>query len=69
MKYIWIVMLIIIELIWLIVSIKDVYDQLNGLWKFPYCLNFLKFSTYAFIIGHLLFVFVYSVALYIMKGE
>lgn len=65
MKYIWIVMLIIIEVIWLIASVKDVYDRLNGMWKFPYCLKHMEIYTYAFIIFHLVVVFGYSLGLYL----
>ncbi len=64
MKYLWIIMLIIIEVIWLIATIKDVYDQLTGFWKFPYCLKFMEWYSYVFIIGHLSLVFWYSLALY-----
>lgn len=65
MKYIWLVMLIIIEVIWLIATIKDVYEQINGMWKFPYCLEFLEWYSYAFIIVHLVVVFGYSLGLYL----
>ena len=65
MKYVWLIMLIILYVIWLIATIKDVYDRLNGFWKFPYCLKYMEWYSYAFIILHLLFVFGYSLGLYL----
>ena len=64
MKYVWIAMLIILYVIWLIATIKDVYERINGFWKFPYCLTFLEWYSYLFIIGHLSLVFWVSFALY-----
>lgn len=66
MKYVWIVMLIILYVIWIIATIKDVYEQINGIWKFPYCLKFLEWYSYAFVIAHLFTLFIYS--LYVWRG-
>ena len=66
MKYVWIVMLIIIYVIWLIAVIKDVYEQITGFWKFPYCLAYLEWYSFIFVVGHLLVLFLYS--LYVWRS-
>lgn len=67
MKYLWIVMLMILYSVWLIATIKDIHCHIKGIWKFPYWLNFLEWYSYLFIIGHLLFMFGYSVLLYLYE--
>lgn len=66
MKYIWIIMLIILEIIWFICSLKDfIYTAKH--YKPSYIWDWLEDYTAFFIISHLLFLFGYSLALFI-KG-
>lgn len=65
MKYIWIVMLIIVEIIWFIFSLKDF---INTVKLFRTIGEFiLENYTIVFIIVNLLALFGYSLALFI-KG-
>ena len=67
MRYVWIVMLIIIYVIWLIAVICDVYKEIKyGFYRFPHCLAFLELYSYAFIISHLFTLFLYS--LYVWRN-
>ena len=66
MKYIWIIMLIIIEIIWFIFSLKDfIYTAKR--FKPNYIWDMLEGYTYGFIIVHLCLLFGYSLAVFI-KG-
>ena len=64
MKYIWIVMLIIAEIIWFIASLKDFIKTAKRL-TIKRLLNSLEMYTVVFIITHLLTLFVYSLSLFI----
>lgn len=64
MKYVWIVMLIIVEIIWFIFSLKD-FIETARLFKPRYILESLKGYTYSFIIVHLCLLFAYSLAIFI----
>ena len=67
MKYVWIIMLIIIYVIWLIATIEDVYTEIkDGVYRFPYCLEHLELYSYAFIMAHLFTLFIYS--LYVWRS-
>lgn len=69
MKYVWIVMLIIVEIIWSIFSIKD-FTYTAKRYKYYYIWEMLKMLegyTISFIIVHLCLLFGYSLALFI-KG-
>ena len=66
MKYIWIVMLIIIEIIWLIASLKD-FIEVARRNKFKYIFELLEAYTVGFIYLHLFVLFGYSLGLFI-KG-
>lgn len=66
MKYIWIVMLIIVEIIWFVFSLKDFIKTVK-LYKIKYILDLLEGYTVSFIIVHLCLLFGYSLALFI-KG-
>lgn len=67
MKYVWIVMLIIVEVIWFIFSLKDfIYTAKRYkpcyIWEI---LERLEGYTVAFIIVHLCLLFGYSLAVFI----
>lgn len=66
MKYIWIVMLIIIDIIWFIASLKDFINTAKQ-FKTKYIFDSLEDYTSAFIFLHLIVLFTYSLALFI-KG-
>jgi len=66
MKYIWIVMLIITEIIWSIASLKD-FIKTAKRFKIKYVWNALNGYTVGFIIVHLIALFTYSLYLFI-KG-
>ena len=66
MKYIWIIMLIIIDIIWFIASLKD-FIKTSKQFKTKYILDSLEDYTNAFIFVHLIVLFTYSLALFI-KG-
>ena len=66
MKYIWIVMLIIIDIIWFIVSLKDFVETARRI-RIKYILESLEEYTVGFILLHLLMLFGYSLGLFI-KG-
>lgn len=68
MKYIWIVMLIIAEIIWFIASLKDFIKTAKRL-SIKRVLNSLEMYTVVFIILHLLSLFIYSLSLFIMRME
>ena len=64
MKYIWIVMLIVVEIIWFIFSLKDIIETAT-FFKAGYVVESLKVYTIIFIIVHLCLLFGYSLAVYI----
>lgn len=64
MKYIWIVMLIIVEIIWFIFSLKDFIETVK-LIRIKYILDSLEEYTISFIILHLVMLFGYSLCLFI----
>lgn len=64
MKYIWIVMLIIVEIIWFVFSLKDFIETAKQ-YKIKYILDSLEGYTYSFIIVHLCVLFGYSLGLFI----
>ena len=66
MKYIWIVMLIIIDIIWFIVSLEDFVETARRI-RIKYILESLEEYTVGFILLHLLMLFGYSLGLFI-KG-
>lgn len=67
MKYVWIVMLIIVEIIWFILSLKDfIYTAKR--YKIEYILDSLEGYTVSFIMVHLGLLFGYSLAVFI-KGN
>ncbi len=66
MKYIWIVMLIIIDIIWFIASLKDFVETAKHI-KIKYILDSLEEYTVSFILFHLFILFGYSLGLFI-KG-
>ena len=65
MKYIWIVMLIIIEIIWFIASLKDFIETARRI-RIKYILDSLADYTAAFILLHLIVLFVYSLTLFVI---
>jgi len=64
MKYIWIVMLIILDIIWFIISLKD-FIKTSRHFKFPFVFEALEEYTVAFILLHLSILFNYSLILFI----
>lgn len=65
MKYLWIVVLIIAYAIWFYATVENVYNEMKrGIFRFPYCLTVLKWYSNAFVLAHLLSLFLYSVWLY-----
>ena len=66
MKYIWIIMLIIADIIWFIASLKD-FIKTAKQFKAKYILDSIEEYTFSFILLHLLMLFGYSLALFI-KG-
>lgn len=66
MKYIWIIMLIIADIIWFIASLKDFIKTAKQI-KAIYILDSIEEYTFSFILLHLLMLFGYSLALFI-KG-
>ena len=67
MKYIWIVMLIIIYVIWFIASLKDFIKTARHI-KTKYILDSLEEYTLAFILFHLLGLFCYSLVIFLKQG-
>ena len=67
MKYIWIVMLIIIYVIWFIASLKD-FIKTARQFKTKYILDSLEEYTLAFILFHLLGLFCYSLVIFLKQG-
>ena len=67
MKYIWIVMLIIGEIMWFIFSLED-FIKTAKFFKARYVLESLKGYTLSFIIVHLCLLFGYSLSIFI-KGN
>ena len=63
MKYIWIIMLVIIEIIWLIHTIKDIYDT-NRIFNWRFVFEHLYNLTQAWILLHIVVpivsLFIYS---------
>lgn len=66
MKYIWIVMLIIADIIWFIFSLEDFIETARQ-FRIKYILESLEEYTLGFILLHLLVLFGYSFGLFI-KG-
>lgn len=66
MKYIWIVMLIIVEIIWFVFSLKDFIETAKQ-YKIKYILDSLEAYTVGFIFFNLCLLFSYSLGLFI-KG-
>ena len=66
MKYIWIVMLIIADILWFIASLEDFIETVRR-FKIKYILEALEEYTVVFILLHLLMLFGYSLGLFI-KG-
>ena len=64
MKYIWIVILIIIYIIWFIASLKDFLKTARQ-FKAKYILDSIEDYTAAFIFVHLALLFGYSLAVFI----
>lgn len=67
MKYIWIVMLIVVEIVWFIFSLKDFIATVTFVKTRHNVFDSLEGYTYGFIIVHLCLLFGYSLALFI-KG-
>ena len=63
MKYIWIVMLVILEIIWLIYVIKDIYDT-SRIFRWRFVIENLDELTFTWIIFHIIIplatLFIYS---------
>ena len=66
MKYIWIVMLIIVELIWFAFSLKDFIETAKQ-YKIKHILDSLEVYTISFIFFNLFMLFGYSLGVFI-KG-
>lgn len=66
MKYIWIVMLIIADIIWFIFSLEDFIETARQ-FRIKYILESLEEYTLGFILLHLFVLFGYSFGLFI-KG-
>ena len=64
MKYIWIVMLIIIDIIWFIASLED-FIKTARQFRIKYIFEALEEYTVFFILLHLLVLFAYSLTLFI----
>jgi hypothetical protein len=64
MKYVWIVMLIIADIIWLIASAEDFIETARR-FKIKYILKYLEDYTVGFMLLHLLLLFVYSLSVFI----
>lgn len=64
MKYIWIIMLIIADIIWFIASLKDFIETAKQI-KAKYILDSLEEYTFWFIGVHLFALFSYSLVLFI----
>lgn len=72
MKYIWIIILIIAEIIWLLFSIKDAIYTYKFIKKhnhisFNEYMDWLEGYTISFIVLHLSFLFVYSLIIFIIE--
>lgn len=68
MKYIWIIILIMVEIIWFIASLKDFIETARRI-KIKYILHSLKDYTFWFIFVHLIGLFLYSLFLFIQGME
>ena len=68
MKYIWIVMLIIADIIWLIASVEDFIETARR-FKSKYILEALEEYTVWFIFVHLFALFSYSLSIFIQGIE
>ena len=64
MKYIWIVMLIIVDITWFIASVEDFIETARR-FKIKYILEYLEDYTVGFILLHLLLLFAYSLSVFI----
>lgn len=68
MKYLWIIILIIIDIIWFIVSLIDFIKTARRT-KINHILDELEDYTTSFMILHLIGLFVYSLSLFILGTE
>lgn len=66
MRYIWIVMIIILEIIWIITSAKDFVKTCRN-YKINLLLDNLDWYTLAFILVHLIALFGYSLSLFVKE--
>lgn len=69
MKYVWVIMLVVILIIWTIYAIKDIAHCIKRYKGYPlnYIICSFEFSTYVLIFSILVSIFAYSLILYI-KG-
>lgn len=64
MKYIWIIMLIIVEIVWFIFSLKD-FINTSKQFKIKYIFETLEVYSSTFIVFHLIILFLYSLYLFL----
>ena len=64
MRYIWIIMLIIADIIWFIASLID-FIKTAKRFRFPFMFDALEEYTVWFILVHLLGLFIYSLFVFI----
>lgn len=67
MKYVWIIMLVVILIVWTIHAIKDIAYCIKTYKKYPlsYIICLFEFSTYALILSIFASTFIYSLILFI----
>ena len=63
-KYVWIIMLILIDVIWSVTSISDIIHAVR---KFNKPLDHLKEFTVIWICGHLVALFITSFSCYVFN--
>lgn len=68
MKYIWIIMLIIADIIWFIASLID-FIKTAKRFRFPFMFEALEEYTDWFILGHLFALFSYSLYVFLSGME
>jgi hypothetical protein len=66
MKYLWIIMLIALEIFWFITSLID-FIKTSRRYKIKYILTSLDDSTCFYILIHVMALFAYSVYLFFKK--
>ena len=64
MRYVWIIILVILDLIWLICTIKDIYELIRARYKFYCIICYTELYSKAFFITHLVVLALYSFVLY-----